>query len=384
MSVYMWNTFCPTLFGTGASKETGAQAKMLGMHKVMVCTEKALCDFGVATQVIDALQQAGLEVLVFNKCKADAPSDICDEGAAFIRKHGIDGIVAVGGGSTLDTAKAIGIIISQNGTTIRDYYGIGEAEHTMKLITLSTTSGTGSEISQWAVIGDVETGAKEMPVYKPDLAIVDPVLTYSLPAGPTAATGMDVLAHCVEAITNRNYNPYGYIFGKEGIRLTMKWLPIAVKEPNNVEAREKMSLAANLGGMAISACGCQIGHSFSQTFGAHHHIPHGLGCAWGLPGVMVYTAQYGERSNLEEVADAMDVSYTAETDSMQLAEQLAKRVTDLMRELGIKSLKDSGFTLEDCLASTEQFFHDGAFGNSPGTPGEKEIQEYITYTYHAY
>ena len=88
-----------------------------------------------------------------------------------------------------------------------------------------------------------------------------------------------------------------------------------------------MSLAANLGGMAISACGCQIGHSFSQTFGAHHHIPHGLGCAWGLPGVMVYTAQYGERSNLEEVADAMDVSYTAETDSMQLAEQLAKRVT---------------------------------------------------------
>ena len=130
--------------------------------------------------------------------------------------------------------------------------------------------------------------------------------------------------------------------------------------------------------------GCQIGHSFSQTFGAHHHIPHGLGCAWGLPGVMVYTAQYGERSNLEEVADAMDVSYTAETDSMELAEQLAKRVTDLMRELGIKSLKDSGFTLEDCLASTEQFFHDGAFGNSPGTPGEKEIQEYITYTYHAY
>ena len=245
----MWNTFCPTLFGTGASKETGAQAKMLGMNKVMVCTEKALCDFGVATQVVDALQQAGLEVLVFDKCKADAPSDICDEGAAFVRKHGIDGIVAVGGGSTLDTAKAIGIIISQNGTTIRDYYGIGEAEHAMKLITLSTTSGTGSEISQWAVIGDVETGAKEMPVYKPDLAIVDPVLTYSLPAGPTAATGMDVLAHCVEAITNRNYNPYGYIFGKEGIRLTMKWLPIAVKEPNNVEAREKMSLAANLGGM---------------------------------------------------------------------------------------------------------------------------------------
>ena len=384
MGVYLCNTFCPTLFGTGASKEAGNKAKELGMHKVMVCTEHALCEFKVATQVIDVLKEAGLEVFVFDKCRADAPSDICDEGAAYVREHGIDGIVAVGGGSTLDTAKAIGIIISQNGTTIRDYYGIGEAEHTMKLITLSTTSGTGSEISQWAVIGDVETGAKEMPIYKPDLAIVDPVLTYSLPAGPTAATGMDVLAHCVEALTNRNYNPYGYIFGKEGIKLTMKWLPVAVKEPKNAEAREQMSLAANLGGMAISACGCQIGHSFSQTFGAKHHIPHGLGCAWGLPGVMMYTAKYGERRNLEEVADAMGVAYSADMDTMELAEILAAKVIDLMKELQIKSIKDSGFTLEDCLLSAESFAHDGAFGNSPGAPGMDEVKEYIEYTYQAY
>ena len=257
MSVYMWNTFCPTLFGTGASGETGERAKALGMHRVMVCTEQALCEFGVVTPVIDALKDAGLEVFVFDRCRADAPSDICDAGAAYVREHAIDGVVAVGGGSTLDTAKAVGIVISQNGTTIRDYYGIGEAEHTLKLITLSTTSGTGSELSQWAVIGDVETGAKEMPVYKPDLAIVDPALTYSVPAGVTAATGMDVLAHCVEAITNRNYNPYGYIFGKEGIRLTLQWLPVAVKEPKNAQAREAMSLAASLGGMAISACGCR-------------------------------------------------------------------------------------------------------------------------------
>ena len=160
MSVYMWNTFCPTLFGTGASGETGERAKALGMHRVMVCTEQALCEFGVVTPVIDALKDAGLEVFVFDRCRADAPSDICDAGAAYVREHAIDGVVAVGGGSTLDTAKAVGIVISQNGTTIRDYYGIGEAEHTLKLITLSTTSGTGSELSQWAVIGDVETGAE--------------------------------------------------------------------------------------------------------------------------------------------------------------------------------------------------------------------------------
>ncbi|MBQ9321274.1 MAG: iron-containing alcohol dehydrogenase [Eubacterium sp.] len=384
MSAYLWNTFCPTLFGTGASKEAGNEARKLGMTKVMVCTEQALIEFGVATQVIEVLKGAGLDVYVFDRCRADAPGSICDEGAAFVRQHGIDGIVAVGGGSTLDTAKAIGIIISQNGTTIRDYYHLGEDKHEMKLITLCTTSGTGSEISQWAVIGDEVTGAKEMPVYKPDMAIVDPVLTYSLPAGPTAATGMDVIAHCVEAITNRNYNPYGYIFGKEGIRLAMKYLPIAVKDPENAESREKMSLAANLGGMAISACGCSIGHSFSQTFGAMHHIPHGLGCAWGLPGVMIYSAEYGERKNLEEVADAMQVPYTDETDTMELAETMAKMFVDLMKELKIKSIRESGYSPEDCLAAADRFAHDGAFGNSPGNPGMNEIEAFIRYTYEAY
>lgn len=243
MSAYLWNTFCPTLFGTGATQEVGIKAKELGMSKVMVVTEQALMDFKVATQVTEVLEKEGLEVFVFAKCQADAPSAICDEGAAFYREKGADGIVAVGGGSTLDTAKAIGIIISQHGTTIRDYYHLEEDAHELKLITMCTTSGTGSEISKWCVIGDEATGAKEMPVYKPDMAIVDPVLTYSVPAGTTAATGMDVLAHCVEAITNKNYNPYGYIFGKEGIKLAMKWLPIAVKDPSNKEAREKMSLA---------------------------------------------------------------------------------------------------------------------------------------------
>lgn len=384
MSIYMWNTFCPTLFGTGASKEAGNKAKELGMNKVMVCTEKALIDFKVATQVIDVLEKAGLEVFVFDKCRANAPSNICDEGAVFARKHAIDGIVAVGGGSTLDTAKAICIIISQKGQSIRDYYEIDEAEHEMTLITINTTSGTGSEISQWAVIEDVETGAKEMPIYKPDIAIVDPVLTYTVPAEITATTGMDVIAHCIEAITNKNYNPYAYILAKEGIALTLKWLPVAVKEPRNAAAREKMSLASNLGGMAISACGCQIGHSFSQTFCAKNNIPHGLGCAWGLPGVINYTAKYGDRKNLEVVADAMEISYNDDTDTVILAKLLSERIVNLMKELKIKSIKESGFALEDCLNASDSFKYDGAFGNSPGNPDKEEIEEYIKYIYNVY
>ena len=195
---------------------------------------------------------------------------------------------------------------------------------------------------------------------------------------------MDVLAHCIEAITNRNYNPYGYIFGKEGIRLAMKWLPIAVKEPKNEEAREKMALAANLGGMAISACGCSIGHAFAQAFGARNHIPHGLGCAWSLPATMIHAAKFSCRSDLEEVAEAMSVPSYKEIGSMELAEIMSGIIVDMMKDMKIKSLRESGFTLEDCMAVADVFDHEAAYGNAPGTPSLKENQEFIQYSYNAY
>ena len=126
---YYWNTFCPTKFGTGASQSIGEDAKKLGFTRVMVCTEKALMDFGIATQVVAALEKAGLTVLVYDKCVADAPSRICDEGVVFARENKVDGIVAVGGGSTIDTGKAIGLVISMDGTTIADYYHSPEPAH---------------------------------------------------------------------------------------------------------------------------------------------------------------------------------------------------------------------------------------------------------------
>lgn len=383
-TVYYWNTFCPTKFGTGASESVGDDAKAMGFTRVMVCTEKALMDFGVATKVVDALVKAGLGVFIYDKCVADAPSQICDEGAVFARENNIDGIVAVGGGSTLDTAKAVGIILGMDGTTIADYYHSPEAPHKVKLIAIPTTSGTGSENTPGAVICDATTGRKEIPVFKADLALVDPALTYSVPAKVTAATGLDVLAHCAEAITNRNYNAYANIAAKEGIRLTMKYLAKACAEPESVEAREKMALASNLGGMAIAETGCSIGHSFSQTFAAMNHVPHGLGCAWALPTCMTYTAKYGRREDLAETAEAMGVSYTEEDDAMTIAKALSDRIVAYMRELGVVSIKESGYSLEDCMKAAELFQYDGAFANAPGKPGIEEVKEYIKETYEVY
>lgn len=387
MTISTWNEFCPMIFGAGAAGKVGEHAKRLGMSKVLVCTERILHQFGVTSPVIDSLTDAGVAVALFDECVPDAPSDICDKGAAFARTNGIDGVVAVGGGSTLDTAKAIGVILSQNGSSIRDYFDLGpedRAKHSIGLITLTTTSGTGSEISVWAIIKDVVTGAKRSPYYEPDFAVIDPELTYSLPAGPTIASGVDALAHCIEGITNRHYNPFAYVVAQQGIRLALKWLPVAAREPHNVEARENMSLAANFGGMIINSCGCQIGHSFSQTFAARNHIAHGIGCAWGLPGVITYTAKYGERKDLQDVADAMSIVYSQTTTPQELADSINVVIIKLLAELGIKSIKDSGFTLDDCLEVADQFPADGAFGNTPGNPGSKEIREYIEYTYNVY
>ncbi|WP_329886802.1 iron-containing alcohol dehydrogenase [Pseudoramibacter faecis] len=384
MKMSYWNRFCPTLFGEGVAELAGEKAKELGMSKIMVVTEADLIKFQVATKVIDCLKAAGYDPVVFDCCKADAPSDICDEGAKVAVQNAVDGIVAVGGGSSLDTAKAIGIVVSMGGTTICDYYQTSCKDHKIKLICIATTAGTGSENSQYAVIGDSKTGVKQVPEYSPDLAIVDPVMTYTLPKSQTASTGMDALAHCAEAITSKNWNPYVYTIGAAGIRIAMKYLPISVKEPDNALAREKMAFAANLGGLVILESGCQMGHAFSQSFGGKYHVPHGLGCAWGFPGSMVYAAQYGDRESAEVVAEAMGVSFDAQTPAETLAKRMGDKAIALMQEIGIPTLKASGYSLEDALSIADVMAKDAAIANAPGEHNMDQIKAYITYTYDAY
>lgn len=385
MAIVRWNDFCPTIFGPGALNQLSDEVRKLGMTKIMVCTEADLIKFNVATKAIDVLKSSGVDVVIYDKCKGYAPSNSCDEGAAFARSEHVDGIVAVGGGSSIDTAKAICLIIGEDATTVRDLYTVMEP-HSRKipLIAVPTTAGTGSENSKFAVICDSLTGEKRVPRYTPDLAICDPEMTYSLPASQTAATGMDALAHCVEAITSKLDNPYANIIALEGIRIVLKWLPLAVKEPQNKAARENMLFAANLGGMAILYCSCQMGHAWSQCFSSKHSVPHGLGCAWGLPGVMMYSAKHCPKEKLLMIADAMGIADASAFDSEELAKLMSTQIVDLMREIGIPSIKGNGFSLEECLDVANLFENDAAFRNTPGNPNVENVKEYIKYIYEIY
>jgi 1,3-propanediol dehydrogenase len=386
MKLATWNQFCPTFFGTGASELIGEKAKGFGMSKILLVTENHLIKFGIVAKVQKKLEEAGLKIVMFDKVEIDAPSDVCDAGAAMAKKEKVDGIVAIGGGSSIDTAKAIAMLTGNPGEHISDYYkpGSKEIKRGVPLITIPTTAGTGSENTQYAVIADSATHVKEVPEYGPDLALIDPILTYTLPKDQTAATGMDALAHCCEAITSKFWNPYANVFAKEGIRLIFKWLPVAVREPNNAEAREVMSFAANLGGMAIMTCSCHLGHAWAQCFGGKFHIAHGLCCAWGLPAAMWFAGKwYSEGAYI--VADAMEIKYNDKTTPDELAKMMAKKIVDLMREIGVPTIKSRGYTLEDCLSSADLFFNDAAFAGSPKENTTMEdVKHYITMTYEAY
>lgn len=392
MSVQLWNRFCPTAFGTGAADELLVdKCKEFKMSKILFVTEKALLDLGVSSPIKKMLEDAGFEVVVYDKITADPTNILVNEGAQMAKDEAIDGLVAVGGGSSIDCAKGIAMLTKNEGT-IEDYYepvyppDPDRVKKGFPLITIPTTAGTGSENSPYAVITDAESGLKKVPQYSADLALIDPRMTYSLPKGQTAATGMDVFAHCFEAITSRFYNYYANLFAIDGIKLSMKYLPRAVKDGNDEEAREYMALGANLAGLAIAEASCQFGHAFGQTFGGWYHKPHGICCAWGQPGSMAAAARYCP-DDARIAAKAMGIDFDENTTDAELEKKMVDCVVALMREIELPSLKASGYSLEDCLKVADDMFIDAAFQGMPCGPENitvDEVKELITITYEAY
>ena len=374
MKVSYWNRFCPTLFGTGAVELVGEKVKELGVKKVMVVTENDLIRFNVATKVIDNLKAAGFDPVIFDKCKADAPSNICNDGAKLAYESGIDGIVAVGGGSSLDTAKAIGIIVSMGGTRIEDYYTTSCKERKLKLVCISTTAGTGSENSQYAVIGDEKTGVKMVPEYSPDLALVDPVMTYTLPKSQTAATGMDALTHAIEGYITKGAWVMSDMYELQAIKMIAENLPIAVEEPTNPVGREGMALAQYIAAQAFSNVGLGLVHGMAHPMGSLHDIPHGVANALLLPTIM----EFNMPKCIEKfgvIAKTMGVN----TDGMT-AEQAAQAAVDAVKALSIRvgipqTLTELGIKESDIPALAAQAIADVCTPGNPRDVTEAEIVE---------
>ena len=240
------------------------------------------------------IKDAGIRAGIFHDTVADPTSDVVDAGVRVFHEGGHDGLVSLGGGSPMDTAKAMGMLVA-NGGRVRDY----KVPHPIPLagpphLAIPTTAGTGSEVTRFTVVSDSESGEKMLiagGVLVPAAALVDYELTLSMPARLTADTGTDSLTHAIESYVSRKANGFTDALALTAMKTIWKVLPFCVHEPSNREAREAMMLAATQAGMAFSNASVALVHGMSRPLGAHFHVPHGLSNAMLLPAVTAFSVE---------------------------------------------------------------------------------------------
>lgn len=322
-------------FGPGARKELPAAVERLGVKKALVVTDPGLLKFGVAAKVTDVLDEAGIPYSVFSDVRPNPTVSNVKAAEAAYREAGADFIIAIGGGSSIDTAKAVGIVINNpEFADIVSLEGCAPTRHkSVPVIALPTTAGTAAETTINYVIIDEDKKKKMVCVDPNDIpvvAIIDAELMYSLPASLTAATGMDALTHAIEGYITKGAWEMSDMFEIEAIRMIRRYLPLAVKEPQNPKGRDGMAVAQYIAGMAFSNVGLGLVHGMAHPMGSLYDIPHGVANAILLPTVMEFNMpccieKYGE------IARAMGV----DTEGMT-AEQAAQAACDAVKALSIE------------------------------------------------
>ena len=282
----------PTSYhGRGAVQEIPGIIRSKGFKHVFVCTDPDLIKFGVTAKVTSLLEKADITYTVYSSIKPNPTIENVKDGVEAFKSCGADSIVVIGGGSAMDTAKAIGIIINNpEFADVRSLEGIAPTKkHAVTTIAVPTTAGTAAEVTINYVITDTEKERKFVCVDEhdiPEFAVVDPDMMSSMPKGLTAATGMDALTHAIEGYTTLAAWEMTDMFHLEAIKLISKHLRGAVE--NKPEDRDGMALAQYAAGMGFSNVGLGIAHSIAHTLGAHYDTPHGVACAMMLPIVMEY------------------------------------------------------------------------------------------------
>lgn len=358
-----------SFFGPGARKELPEAIRRIGKSKVLIVTDKGLLQFGVAKMVTDVLDQAGISYEIFSEVKPNPTVSNVKAGIDAFKNAQADILVAIGGGSSIDTAKAIGIVIANpDFSDIVSLEGCAPTKNkSVPIIALPTTAGTAAETTINYVIIDEEKQKKMVcvdPNDIPAVAIIDAELMYSLPKGLTAATGMDALTHAIEGYITKGAWELSDMFEIEAIRMISRYLPVAVVDPKNPEGRNGMAVAQYVAGMAFSNVGLGLVHGMAHPLGALFDIPHGVANAVLLPTVMEFNmpcciAKY------RRIAEAMGVDTAAMNDD-EAAQAACDAVKQLSQTVGIPAtLTELGITENDIPALTAQALEDVC---TPGNP----------------
>jgi alcohol dehydrogenase len=337
------------LVGEGATIKLGAEVQKLGKKRALIVTDRGITSLGLHSTTMSSLEQAGIEVEIFDGVKADPDTEVVEMGLKFAKEKGTDIVVGLGGGSPLDVAKAIAFLLTNPGT-IRDYEGIELiGNHRQPLVAIATTSGTGSEVTANAVITDPAINKKMIissHALVPDIAVVDPRLTKGIPAKVTAATGIDVLVHAIEAFISKGSITISSALAHRSIKMVAENLPLAVGNGEDMDARHRMAIASLMAGMAFSNVGLGACHATAHQLGTTYKIPHGIANGIMLPAVMTFNSLVC-RDRLREIAAAMGERVEGLTDREAAARAIGA-VKNLTAEVGLPtSIREVGGKEED-------------------------------------
>ncbi|MGG7142058.1 iron-containing alcohol dehydrogenase [Clostridium nigeriense] len=333
------------LFGIDTAKQTGLKAKSIGMSKCLVVTDKGIRDIGLVDPILETLKRESIEYIVYDKVLPNPPDYSCIEAGELLKSEQCDGIIAIGGGSSLDTAKVANLIanIPEKIEDLHDYSMTGSKMNPAftpytKLIAIPTTSGTGAEATCTGVITDTKKDLKYSIGNEncvPDMCIIDPLLTIGMPAMPTAICGIDVLCHVLENMVGMGQNDYTDAIMYECASKAWKWLPIAVKEPRNIEARSQVSWASHnalCNGVSVN------GHAMAHGIGAKYHLVHGHACAVVIPAVIRHHALTSQEA-IKRIATIMGIPVVEDAET--IAKRVADRFVEFYKALGLKTIQET-------------------------------------------
>ncbi len=361
--------------GKGAIQEIPGIAQRESFKKVFLCSDPDLVKFGVTGRVSALLEEAGIPYTLYSDIKPNPTIANVQTGVQAFKDAGADSIIAVGGGSSMDTAKAIGIIINNpEFEDVRSLEGVAPTKnHAVTTIAVPTTAGTAAEVTINYVITDPEKVRKFVCVDEHDIpayAVIDPEMMSSMPKGLTASTGMDALTHAIEGYTTKAAWELTDMFHYEAIKLISENLRAAVN--NEPAGREGMALGQYIAGMGFSNVGLGIDHAMAHTLSAHYDTPHGVACAMFLPISMEFNKEYtGER--LREVARAMGVQGVDSMSQEEYRQAAIDAVKKLSKDVGIPETLDK-IKEEDLEQLAEDALNDACY---PGNPREATKEQVI-------
>ena len=376
MSTYY---FLPTrnVFGEGAVNEIGALMGSLNVSHAMIVTDKFLAQSGMAALVSQILADSGIRSVVFDGAEPNPTDKNVEAGVAFFQENGCDSIISLGGGSSHDCAKGIGLVAS-NGGTIHDYEGVDKAsKDVVPLMAINTTAGTASEITRFCIITDTTRKVKMAIVdwrVTPKIAVNDPVLMKGMPASLTAATGMDAMTHAIEAYVSTAANVLTDSAALMAVKMIYQYLPKAVANGDYMKARDKMAYAQYLAGIAFNNASLGYVHAMAHQLGGYYNLPHGVCNAILLPYVEEFNL-IGNLNRFRDLAQAMG----EQIDGLSTGDAAAKAIQairTISRQVGIPAnLKMLGVKPEDFGVMAENAMKDVCCLTNPRKATKEQIIE---------